>query len=229
MRSMTLRSTSPPRPASSPAPASSSRTGRRTRSTAICRDSSERDEAAAPAAAKIGRRETLLGGAAAAAATVAMPASKALAIEDGTTQSPSPLTPATDGSVAFNCTPREQPVRLGRSDLFVTPLAVGAWSWGDKTAYWGYSSDENAEFGRKQCLEAFNASLDSGITFLDTAEAYGFGASEELIASFSRERGDGAHPVIATKFAPLPWRGRGGVLEGAKRSLARLQMSRLGL
>lgn len=55
----------------------------------------------------------------------------------------------------------------------------------------------------------------------------GFGASEELIASFSAETN--AHPVIATKFAPLPWRGRKDVLKGARRSLERLRMSRLGL
>ena len=180
----------------------------------------------------VGRRETLLGGAAAAAAAAASGAivtpRKALAAAAAFADD-APLTPSTDGAVAFNCPPpREDPVRLGRSDLFVTPLAVGAWSWGDKTAYWGYSSDPNAEFGRAQCLEAFRASLEGGVGFLDTAEAYGFGASEELIASFSSELGY-AHPVIATKFAPLPWRGRKDVLSGAKRSLERLRMKRLGL
>ena len=178
------------------------------------------------------RRETLLGGAAAAAAAATasiVPSKAALAATSPLLPLP-PLSPQTDGASAFNCPqPREAPVRLGQSELFITPLAIGAWSWGDTTAYWGYSKDENAEFGRKQCAEAFAASLASGITFLDTAEAYGFGASEELVAAFSREGENGARPVVATKFAPLPWRGRKDVLSGARRSLQRLQLSRLGL
>lgn len=41
-------------------------------------------------------------------------------------------------------------------------------------------------------------------TMIDTAEAYGFGKSEELIAGF--RKATNTKPVIATKFAPLPWR-----------------------
>ena len=200
--------------------------GRRAPSGAIARDSADDTE---ESITRIGRRETLLGGAAAAAAAsgAVMP-SKALAASAAPPSTLPPLSPETDGAAAFNCPqPREDPVRLGHSDLFVTPLAVGAWSWGDKTAYWGYSNDENAEFGRKQCAEAFKAALASGISFLDTAEAYGFGASEELVAAFSKE--ENARPVVATKFAPLPWRGRKDVLSGAVRSLERLRLSRLGL
>lgn len=174
---LTLRSTTPISSSPRRLVASSSSRGGRRASIAIFRASADKEED------MIGRREALLGGAAAAGAA-AMP-KRALA--DGVPPPP-PTTSASasaspegagsppsraDGSAAFNCEPRETPVRLGNSELLVAPLAVGAWSWGDKTAYWGYSSAANAEFGRQQCLEAFRASLEAGITFLDTAEAYG--------------------------------------------------------
>jgi len=67
------------------------------------------------------------------------------------------------------------------------------------------------------------------LSVIDTAEAYGFGLSEQLIAEF-RARDGGRSPVIATKFAPLPWRrGRGDVVAAARRSCARLGASRVGL
>ena len=227
MQSMTVRS------ATMPISSKSLPRGRRARPIAIVRASAADDT---EEGTRIGRRETLLGGASAAAAAAAAASGASLAVPraafaaaaNAATSTPSALSPSSDGAVPFNCSPREPPVRLGRSELFVTPLAVGAWSWGDKTAYWGYSDSPQAEFGRKQCAEAYKASLEAGIAFIDTAEAYGFGASEELIASFAKEMGN-AHPVIATKFAPLPWRGRKDVLAGAKRSLERLQLSRLGL
>ena len=62
----------------------------------------------------------------------------------------------------------------------------------------------------------------------DTAEAYGFGLSETLVREFGTA--DGRAPVIATKFAPLPWRrGRGDVVAAARKSAARLGDARVGL
>jgi aryl-alcohol dehydrogenase-like predicted oxidoreductase len=63
--------------------------------------------------------------------------------------------------------------QLGNSSVTVTPLAFGAWAIGGWM--WG-GADEN------EALRAIRASFDSGITTIDTAPAYGFGKSEELIA-----------------------------------------------
>jgi aryl-alcohol dehydrogenase-like predicted oxidoreductase len=54
-------------------------------------------------------------------------------------------------------------------------LGIGAWAWGDKL-FWNYGSD----YGVSQVQEAFEATLDSGISFFDTAEVYGLGESESL-------------------------------------------------
>ncbi len=61
---------------------------------------------------------------------------------------------------------------LGKSQVKVTPLAFGAWAIGGWM--WGGADD-------KEAIKAIHASLDNGITTIDTAPVYGFGKSEELV------------------------------------------------
>ena len=61
---------------------------------------------------------------------------------------------------------------LGNSQVKVTPLAFGAWAIGGWM--WGGADD-------KEAIKAIHASLDMGITTIDTAPVYGFGKSEELV------------------------------------------------
>jgi aryl-alcohol dehydrogenase-like predicted oxidoreductase len=91
---------------------------------------------------------------------------------------------------------------IGLADeLKVAPLGVGAWAWGS-TRLRGYGK----EYDRSDVGRAFRASMAEGITLLDTAEMYGNGASERIIGEILREGGFEGTPVIATKFAPLPYR-----------------------
>lgn len=62
--------------------------------------------------------------------------------------------------------------RLGNSDVYVTPIAFGAWAIGGWM--WGGAED-------KAAIEAVRTSYDLGITTIDTAPVYGFGKSEELV------------------------------------------------
>ncbi|KAI4305981.1 hypothetical protein L6164_029302 [Bauhinia variegata] len=64
----------------------------------------------------------------------------------------------------------EDEVKLGGSDLKVTRLGIGAWSWGDASYWNNFEWNDRKE---KAARNAFNASVDSGITFFDTAEIYG--------------------------------------------------------
>jgi aryl-alcohol dehydrogenase-like predicted oxidoreductase len=91
-------------------------------------------------------------------------------------------------------------VRLG-GDLELAPLGVGAWAWGTKRL-WGYGKD----YGLEDVAAAFRASLENGVRFFDTAEIYGSGASERIIGELLEENSFGERPLIATKFAPLPYR-----------------------
>jgi aryl-alcohol dehydrogenase-like predicted oxidoreductase len=67
---------------------------------------------------------------------------------------------------------------------------LGCWQLG---ADWGSVSDEAA-------LEVLGAAVDSGVTFLDTADVYGDGRSEKLIGSFLAARGPNHGLTVATKM-----------------------------
>jgi aryl-alcohol dehydrogenase-like predicted oxidoreductase len=78
-------------------------------------------------------------------------------------------------------------------------IGTGTWQWGDKLM-WGFGRD----YAETDVREAFDASLNAGITFFDTAELYGWGKSEKLVGKFIGE--SGAPAIVATKFLPFPWR-----------------------
>ena len=78
---------------------------------------------------------------------------------------------------------------LGRSGLVVSPLALGTMTFG--TARWG--SGENGS------REVFNAYLDAGGNFIDTADVYSGGRCEEMLGQFIAERAARDRIVIATK------------------------------
>jgi len=115
---------------------------------------------------------------------------------------------------------------IGLADgLNVAPLGIGAWAWGT-TRLWGYGK----EYDRSDVGRAFRASMAEGVTLVDTAEMYGNGASERIIGEILREGGFEATPVIATKFAPLPYRfGAKSLLKAVDKSLERLGIETIDL
>lgn len=77
---------------------------------------------------------------------------------------------------------------FGRTEFSVSPIGFGAWQIGGS---WGEVSEAD---GRA----ALNAALDSGVTFIDTADVYGDGRSERIIADVLKDRG-GERPMVASK------------------------------
>jgi len=77
---------------------------------------------------------------------------------------------------------------FGRTGRTVDPIGFGAWAIG---AAWGKVDDSES-------VAALHAALDAGLDFIDTADVYGDGHSEKLIARVLRERG-GERPFVATK------------------------------
>ncbi|TRW44804.1 aldo/keto reductase [Georgenia yuyongxinii] len=77
---------------------------------------------------------------------------------------------------------------LGRTGRNVSIIGLGTWQLG---ADWGDVREDEA-------LEVLEAAHDSGVRFLDTADAYGDGRSEQLIGAFLRSR-PGHDVVVATK------------------------------
>jgi aryl-alcohol dehydrogenase-like predicted oxidoreductase len=112
---------------------------------------------------------------------------------------------------------------LGTTGIEVTPIGFGTWAWGD-SLFWGYGKD----YGEADLKLAFQAAINKGITFLDTAEIYGLGKSEELLGKFIKETS--ATTQIASKYMPLPWRFRSEDLADAvTASLKRLRMPSMDL
>ncbi len=76
---------------------------------------------------------------------------------------------------------------LGRTGWKVSEISFGAWAIGGA---WGPVNDADS-------LDALRAALDEGINFIDTADVYGDGRSERLIAQVLKERRDRIY--VATK------------------------------
>jgi aryl-alcohol dehydrogenase-like predicted oxidoreductase len=76
---------------------------------------------------------------------------------------------------------------LGRTPWKVSEISFGAWAIGGA---WGSVDDIES-------LAALRQAIDSGVNFIDTADVYGMGRSERLIAQLKRERKEDI--VVATK------------------------------
>ncbi len=79
--------------------------------------------------------------------------------------------------------------RLGKTGYEISAIGFGAWAIG---ADWGTVDD-------KDSLAALHAAADAGINFIDTADVYGDGRSERVIAGFLKERA-GERIYVATKM-----------------------------
>jgi aryl-alcohol dehydrogenase-like predicted oxidoreductase len=114
---------------------------------------------------------------------------------------------------------------LGGSGVTVLPLGVGTWAWGDR-ATWGMGGYDT-ELTAESIREAWDASIDAGVTLFDTAEVYGGGESERIIGRLlAGDPGRAASAVVATKFMPSPWKLQ---VERALLASLRASLDRLGL
>lgn len=91
--------------------------------------------------------------------------------------------------------------KLGQSDLHVSAITFGAWAIGG----WMWGGSE-----RNDAIAAIKASIDEGVTSIDTAPIYGQGASEEIVGEalkgISRDK-----VQILSKFG-MTWEGTKGAL-----------------
>jgi aryl-alcohol dehydrogenase-like predicted oxidoreductase len=80
-------------------------------------------------------------------------------------------------------------VKLGKTDLTVSAIAFGTWSFGGD---WGV-------FDADEAKNTVARALDLGITLFDTAQGYGFGASERFLADALWPEVGRDRVVVATK------------------------------
>jgi aryl-alcohol dehydrogenase-like predicted oxidoreductase len=77
---------------------------------------------------------------------------------------------------------------LGRTGWDISAISFGAWAIGGDV--WGTTDDEES-------MRSLHRAIDLGVNFIDTADVYGDGHSERLIARLRRERRDPI--IVATK------------------------------
>ena len=76
---------------------------------------------------------------------------------------------------------------LGRTGFNVSTISFGAWAIGGT---WGPVQDDES-------LAALNTAIDMGVNFIDTADVYGDGRSERLVAQLKKSRKENI--IVATK------------------------------
>ena len=81
-------------------------------------------------------------------------------------------------------------VNLGKNGPSVSTISFGA--WGISGRDWGDTDDDESR-------KAIHTAFDNGVTLIDTADVYGFGHSEKLIAQVLKARGEKEKIIIATK------------------------------
>jgi aryl-alcohol dehydrogenase-like predicted oxidoreductase len=115
---------------------------------------------------------------------------------------------------------------LGRSGLRVSPLCLGAMTFGTD---WGWGSDET------ESRRIFDAYVDRGGNFIDTASVYTNGTSERFVGAFAKEKRN--RLVIATKFTCASVKGdpnsggnqRKNMLQTVEQSLKRMALDSIDL
>ena len=116
-------------------------------------------------------------------------------------------------------------VKLGRSGLEITRVGFGAWAIGGGEWEFGWGAQEEAE-----SIAAIERALELGVNWIDTAAAYGFGRSEQVVGRAIA--GAKEQPLIFTKCSLLD-DGRGRVRHSLERDSIRREaeasLSRLGV
>lgn len=113
--------------------------------------------------------------------------------------------------------------QLGDTELKISELSFGTWAIGGS---WGKTND-------KEAIKAIHTAMEKGVNFFDTADVYGDGHSEELLAKATKGKEDEIY--IATKFCRArdifdqETYSEKTVREFCEGSLNRLQRERIGL
>jgi aryl-alcohol dehydrogenase-like predicted oxidoreductase len=122
---------------------------------------------------------------------------------------------------------------LGRTGLFVSELCLGTMTFGGSEGMWGV-------IGKLQQSDAerlVGQSLDAGVNFIDTADVYAGGVSEQITGQALKNlKVPRENVVVATKVfgeagtgANTRGASRGHIMDGVKASLKRLQLDHIDL
>jgi aryl-alcohol dehydrogenase-like predicted oxidoreductase len=122
--------------------------------------------------------------------------------------------------------------QLGQTGLEITRVGLGAWAIGGGGWEHGWGPQDDDE-----SIAAIHRALDQGVNWIDTAAAYGFGHSEQVVGHALRELDDDERPYVFTKASLVPGPGgrvvnklkRDSILREAGDSLERLGLDAIDL
>lgn len=123
--------------------------------------------------------------------------------------------------------------RLGQSGLFVSELCLGTMTFGGSQGMWG----QIGQLRQEEANNLVRTALEAGINFIDTANIYAGGKSEEILGQSLKNLGVAREDVvIATKVTGTMGDGpnargasRRHILDQAKASLRRMQLEHIDL
>jgi aryl-alcohol dehydrogenase-like predicted oxidoreductase len=121
---------------------------------------------------------------------------------------------------------------LGGTGLEITRVGFGAWAIGGGGWEFGWGPQDDEE-----SIAAIHRALEHGINWIDTAAAYGFGHSEEVVGRVLAELPESERPYVFTKASLLEGAGRSvihnltreSILREAEDSLRRLGIDAIDL
>ncbi|HEY8975768.1 MAG TPA: aldo/keto reductase, partial [Burkholderiaceae bacterium] len=122
---------------------------------------------------------------------------------------------------------------LGRTGLFVSELCLGTMTFGGSEGIWGKIGD----LGQADAERLVGQAIDAGINFIDTADVYSGGVSEQITGQALKNlKVPRESVVVATKVfgetgpgANARGLSRGHIADGVKSSLKRLQLEHIDL
>jgi aryl-alcohol dehydrogenase-like predicted oxidoreductase len=120
--------------------------------------------------------------------------------------------------------------QLGHTGLEITRVGLGAWAIGGGGWEFGWGPQDDEE-----SIGAIHRALDLGVNWIDTAAAYGFGRSEQVVGRALEERAE--RPYVFTKCSLVEGPGRtvahslkrDSILREAEASLKRLGIDAIDL
>ena len=129
-------------------------------------------------------------------------------------------------------TTRLTTAELGSTGLQITRVGLGAWAIGGGGWEFGWGPQDD-----EQSLAAIRRALEQDINWIDTAAAYGFGRSEEVVGRALADVPPGERPYVFTKCSLLEGPGRrvvhnlkrDSILREAEASLGRLGLDAIDL
>jgi aryl-alcohol dehydrogenase-like predicted oxidoreductase len=122
--------------------------------------------------------------------------------------------------------------QLGGTGLEITRVGFGAWAIGGGGWEFGWGPQED-----DQSVAAIHRALEFGVNWVDTAAAYGFGRSEQIVGRALAGVDEGRRPYVFTKCSLLEGPGRrvvhnlkrDSILREAEASLKRLGLDAIDL